>query len=165
MSRVDPDQAPDSWTVNTGSEETLPDPLKVCPYCEYGPAHKTRVTRHVNEEHAEETPLNDPAWLREKYAEHTIREIADMVHASQYLVKRRLHEFGIEVRRIPPEASAKLDDAEWVRREYTEEPKRSAPDIARELGVSSTTVYAALDQHGIDERHKKPSLDRSADSS
>jgi len=156
MSRVDPEQAPDSWTVNSG--ETLPDPLTACPYCEYGPAHKTRITRHVNDEHADETPLNDPAWLREQYKSHTIREIADKLNASEYLVNRRMHEFGIEVRRIPPEASAKLSDGAYLRREYAEEPKRSAPDIANELGVSAATVYDALERHGIEERHKKHSL-------
>jgi transposase len=116
------------------------------------------VTRHVNNKHADETPLNDPAWLRKQYENHTIREIADKLNASEFLVNRRLHEFGIEVRRIPPEASAKLSDGAYLRREYAEEPKRSAPDIARELDVSSATVYTALDQHGIEERHKKHSL-------
>jgi len=163
MSRVNPEQAPESWSAygNDGNGENLPDPLDTCPYCSRGPAHKKQITQHVNAEHADETPLNDPAWLREQYAEHTIREIADKLNASEYLVNRRLHEYGIEVRRVPPEASAKLSDAAYMKREYSEEPKRSAPDIARELGVSSATVYAALEEHGIEERHKKHTLPRS----
>ena len=164
MSRVDPEQAPDSWTVNS-NEETLPDPLGTCPYCKKGPAHKKQITRHVNEEHPDETPLNDPGWLREQYKEHTIREIADKLNASEYLVNRRMHEFGIDVTRVPADAAAKLDDENYMRTEYAEPPVRSAPDIADELGVSSATVYAALDQHGIEERHKCHTLPRDDDSS
>jgi len=154
MSRVDPNEAPDSWTWT--HEENLPDPLAECPYCDRPPAHKKQITRHINVDHPDETPLNSTAWLHKKYVEQdlTMRQIAELVDMSKHTVRKKLNESGVSVQEhsgIPAEAAEKLENESYVRREYVQN-ERGAPQIADELGVCTDTVYRALENHGIERR-------------
>ena len=150
---INPDDAPDSW--DSFDRDNLPPALKMCPFCDQGPGHVTRINRHITREHAEETKLNDPEWLREKAEKHTNREIGDLLDVSHTLVEKKLneHDIGVQGHRTAGiEASEKLADADFLRRQYVEEPQRSGIEIARQLGVAATTVYRALERAGIERR-------------
>lgn len=154
---IDAESAPDSW--ESYQRDGLPDSLKVCPFCGRGPAHVSRINRHINRDHADETLLNDPEWLRQKAEEHTQQEIADMLQVSHSLIGRKLNEHDIGIpgqRSAGIEAGEKLTDADYLRREYVEK-ERSGPEIASDLDIGSSTVYAALEEHGIERRGPGPS--------
>ena len=149
---IDPDDAPDSW--DSYDRDNLPPALKVCPHCDRGPAHVSRINRHITRDHADETRLNDPEWLREQAEQHTNREIADKLDVSHTLVETKLNEHGIGVpghRTAGIEAGEKLTDGDFLRREYVEK-KRSGIEIGEQLGVASSTVYRALEECGIERR-------------
>ena len=151
---IDAENAPDSW--DSYQRDDLPPALKVCPHCGKGPAHVSRINRHITAEHAEETKLNDPEWLRKKAEKHTNREIGEILGVSHTLVEKKLNEHSIGVpghRTAGIEASEKLADADFLRREYVEEPQRSGIEIAEQLGVSASTVYHALERAGIERRN------------
>jgi DNA-binding CsgD family transcriptional regulator len=150
---IDAENAPDSWDSYNSND--LPPALKVCPHCGEGPAHVSRINRHITREHAEETALNDPEWLREKAERYTNREIGEMLDVSHTLVEKKLDEHGIGVkghRVCGIEAGEKLADADFLRAQYVEEPQQSGIEIARQLGVAASTVYNALERAGIERR-------------
>jgi len=150
---IDAENAPDSW--DSYNRNDLPPALKVCPFCDEGPAHVTRINRHVTREHAEETRLNDREWLRKQAEKHTNREIGEILDVSHTLVEKKLneHDIGVQGHRTAGiEASEKLADPDFLRREYVEEPQQSGIEIGRQLGVASSTVYRALERAGIERR-------------
>lgn len=150
---IDAESAPDSW--DSYQRDDLPPALKVCPHCGKGPAHVSRINRHITAEHAEETKLNDPEWLRQQAEIHTNREIGEMLGVSRTLIETKLDEHGIGVkghRTAGIEAGEKLADPDFLRREYVEEPQKSGIEIGQQLGVSASTVYHALERAGIERR-------------
>jgi hypothetical protein len=58
-----------------------------------------------------------------------------------------MRRLGIPTRRPGPEREFHFDP-DWLYREYVVK-ERTAPEIAKEVGCSSTTVYDALERHGI----------------
>ena len=100
--------------------------------------------------------LDDPGRLGDAYRSSTsIQALADEVGVSSSRVQRALVRHAID--RLPrnrnrrPESARVLDDSHWLTRRYE---THSAVDIAAELGVSSRTVYAAMDRHGIARRNE-----------
>lgn len=150
---IDPDDAPDSW--DSYNSDDLPPALKVCPHCGEGPAHVSRINRHITAEHAAETKLNDPEWLRKQAEIHTNKEIGEMLDVSRALIETKLdeHDIGVKGHRTAGiEAGEKLADADFLRREYVEPPRKSGIQIAEQLGVAASTVYNALERAGIERR-------------
>jgi hypothetical protein len=95
--------------------------------------------------------LHDPDLLAAAYrSSRSIAELAAQVGVSTSMVRRALVRYGIA--RLPrnrnrrPASARVLDDRRWLRERYRTD---SAVGIANELGVSSRTVYAAMDRHGI----------------
>ena len=110
----------------------------------------------------------DPAWLRCEYVEkhRTLTDIAAEVGASISAVSRFATRQGIPVIRDPrvlhesSHAKAKTDgprtpppgrssaiDPDWLRREYVGN-RRGASELARELGVATSTVHRQVKKHG-----------------
>jgi transposase len=98
--------------------------------------------------------LDDPDLLAAAYGSaRSMAELAAEVGVSYSTVRRALVRHGIA--RLPrgrnrrPASARVLDDRGWLRERYRTD---SAVGIAKELGVSARTVYAAMDRHGITRR-------------
>ena len=95
--------------------------------------------------------LNDPTLLADAYRSGpSIAVLADRIGVSGATVRRALIRHGIA--RLPrnrnrrPASARVLDDGRWLADRYQ---THTAVEIASELGVSSRTVYGAMDRHGI----------------
>ena len=104
--------------------------------------------------------FDDPARLSVAYGSSgSIAELARQVGVSNSTVQRALVHHGIP--RLPrnrnrrPPSALVLDDPRWVRERYR---TGTGVEIAKELGVSATTVYAAMQRHGIDRRAEPGTL-------
>jgi len=104
--------------------------------------------------------LRDEEWLREQYVKNTRStiDIADECGCSDVAVGTWLSRHGIETRGdgyspTPP----LLKNKSWLQDQYVEK-RRSALDIADELGCSDTTVGKWLSRHGIEKRDVTPSV-------
>lgn len=104
--------------------------------------------------------LDDPNALADAYSSGvSIAGLADLVGVSAATVRRALVRHGIA--RLPrdrnrrPVGAEALSDRRWLADQYR---NRTAVEIARELGVSPTTVYSAMDRHGIARRSTSASL-------
>ena len=98
--------------------------------------------------------LDDPHILADAYrSAASIAELADRIGVSGATVRRALIRHGIA--RLPrnrsrrPKGADALDDGRWLAERYR---SNTGVDIAVELGVSSRTVYAAMERHGIARR-------------
>ena len=110
----------------------------------------------------------DPAWFRCEYVEkhRTLTDIATEIGASISAVSRFATRQGIAVIRDPrvlhesSPAKAKTDgprtpprrrssaiNPDWLRREYVVN-RRAASELARELGVATSTVHRQVKKHG-----------------
>ena len=111
----------------------------------------------------------DPAWLRCEYVEkhRTLTDIAAEVGASLSAVSRFATRRGIPVirdprvrrdprptkatthaPRTPPRRRSSAIDPDWLRREYVVN-RRAASDLARELGVATSTVHRQVNKRGF----------------
>jgi AraC-like DNA-binding protein len=90
--------------------------------------------------------LHDMPWMRRKLRISTMADIARELGCSQRSVRDAARRAGRVPGPRPPRRPALLDDAAWLRTELT---TRSAADVARELGCSSSTVLSAARRHGV----------------
>ena len=94
--------------------------------------------------------LDDPWLLTEAYASATLAELGDRIGVSAATVRRAMIRHGITSqprnRNRRPRGADVLDDGHWLADRYR---TRTGVEIARELGVSPRTVYAAMERHGI----------------
>lgn len=99
--------------------------------------------------------LNDGDWLHREYITNgrTQEDLAEMLSVSQRHVSVKLREAGIKTRRgtyiHPPDVREKLSNPFWLFDQHCVEG-RSTPELADELGVSSTTICNNMDRFGID---------------
>ena len=110
--------------------------------------------------HSDIALLDDPARLAAAYSSsRSIAALALRVGVSNSTIQRALVRHEIE--RLPrnrnrrPASAKVLDDPTWLRERYQTD---SAAGIAKELGVSARTVYAAMDRHGIERRTEPGAL-------
>lgn len=97
--------------------------------------------------------LNDREFLQERYVqdEWTISEIADECNCSNWAVRERLIEFGVNIRRTGWQIAGdreKLHDSEYLNRRYWEDDLSMA-EVAGEIGCSQTAVRDSLIKYGI----------------
>ena len=108
---------------------------------------------------SESSLLDEAQALAAAYESATIAELADRLGVSCSTVRRALVRHGIDRkarnRNRRPATARVLDDGDWLRAQYR---SRTGVEIAAELGVSSRTVYAAMDRHGIDRRTQPGTL-------
>ncbi|WP_235672942.1 hypothetical protein [Mycolicibacterium hodleri] len=111
----------------------------------------------------------DPAWFRCEYVENhrTITDIANEIGASISAVSRFATRQGIPVIRdprvlhtstkatskpsgpkAPPRVRSSAIDPDWLHREYVVN-RRSASELAHELGVATSTVHRQVNKHGF----------------
>lgn len=119
--------------------------------------HNIRTRSRNTLDKGEENEVNDEEYLRRQYweEEKTIEEIASGVNVATATVIDRMNEFGIE-RRSRREALAngdlsKLSNRDFLEDEYHNKGK-SLSEIAEDLDLSITSVYRAMDSHGISRR-------------
>lgn len=98
--------------------------------------------------------LEDSTALRAAYeSADSIADLGARLGVSASTVRRALVRRGID--RLPrnrnrrPTTAAVLDDPAWLVEQYR---TQTAVSIASEVGVSSRTVYAAMQRHGIERR-------------
>lgn len=100
--------------------------------------------------------LWDRDWLYEQYVEQdkTQQQIAEGLDVSLYTVQQWLKRHNIPIpdagswRRVDDE---KLNDKKWLVEQYNKQG-RTAIEIAEERDVSKRTVYARMEQFGIERR-------------
>ncbi len=99
----------------------------------------------------------DEDWLREKYVDEflTAGEIAELTEASERTVRRRMKDYGIEVRTNGPKRKPLAE--EFLQREYVEKG-RSARDIADGKDYSRNHVQRSLEYHGMEIRSRKEAI-------
>jgi transposase len=104
--------------------------------------------------------LEDSTGLRSAYeSADSIADLASRLGVSASTVRRALVRHGID--RLPrnrnrrPTTAAVLDDPAWLVEQYR---TRTAVAIASDLGVSSRTVYAAMQRHRIERRSEPGTL-------
>ena len=124
-----------------------------------------RTVRRALERHGIERPAGiarrvdvDPVWLEQVYAVERLplAEIARQGRVNYSTIARRLHEYGIPKRPPipqPPRERHRTDrpgglDPVWLRRRYLDENVMLA-QLGREAGVGATTIFRALDFHGL----------------
>jgi len=103
--------------------------------------------------------LQEVEWLREEYVEkrQTLQQIADAVGCTKHSVMRALKRHGIE-RRKHTSKFYLLNDKDWLYNAYVVE-KRSAREIAREVGSTSGNVQSHLSSFGIRTRSPREDWD------
>ena len=102
-----------------------------------------------------------PRCLAEAYrSSRSIAELAELIGVSAATVRRAMIRHGIDrlaratgIGDLP--AAAVLDDRDWLADRYR---VRTGVEIADDLGVSTTAVYAAMKRHGIDRRSTSSTL-------
>lgn len=101
--------------------------------------------------------LENEEWLHEQYVENQrpVRDIANELGTSRDPIEDRLKKYNIEIRvnGIPKKSSNKLENEEWLRKQYVEK-KRSICDIADELGTTTTPIRNKFEQYGIESRSR-----------
>lgn len=92
-------------------------------------------------------------WLRRKYIDEdwTTTKIAEECDVSRPTVIRWLEKHDIKQPFGNIAVDNNLRDAEWIQQQYIEEEK-TTEEIAEACGVSTTTVYAYMDRHGVERR-------------
>jgi AraC-like DNA-binding protein len=111
----------------------------------------------------------DPGWFQCEYVEkhRTLTDIANEIGASISAVSRFATRHGIPVIRdprllhtsskvksktdgpkTPPRGRLSAIDPHWLRREYVVN-RRAASEVARELGVATSTVHRQVKKHGF----------------
>jgi len=103
-----------------------------------------------------ERPWQDKETLKELYVEKgmTTTEIGDMLGCGEGTVWRWLDKYDIERRnRGPQREFTQLADESWLWEQY-EQKKKTAYEIADELGCTSGNVYYWLRRHNIKIRQK-----------
>jgi DNA-directed RNA polymerase specialized sigma24 family protein len=90
--------------------------------------------------------LRDVEWMREQLRARTMADIARELGCPEGTVRDAARRAGRTPGPRPRRRPAILDDAEWLRAALVD---RSAADVARELGCSSTTVLRAARGHGV----------------
>jgi hypothetical protein len=91
-----------------------------------------------------------PAQLQASYAGRhaSLAEIAALARCDVETVKRAIREAGIPLRQHSRRPLRGTITREWLHEQYTGRG-RSAPGIARELGLPKNTVIGLLSRHGI----------------
>jgi predicted transcriptional regulator len=94
----------------------------------------------------------DPDWLRQRHdgARMSIPRIAAAAGVSNETVRRAFQQFGISTKHPNTDEPGGID-AEWLRGRYVDDGLPMVR-IAREAGVSTTTVHRAMEYHGIARR-------------
>ena len=101
----------------------------------------------------------DPSWLRHEYVvkRRSVAELADELGVAKSTVNRQVkkHGFSVPPSRKPtkpkkePVTRQRLHvDPDWLRQEY-QEKQRTLTDIARELGISLSTLSRLAQNHGL----------------
>jgi 5-methylcytosine-specific restriction endonuclease McrA len=96
--------------------------------------------------------LQDREWLAQQVAAGRLGgEIADEIGCSRPLLYQTVKKLGIS---WEPRTALRLRDKEWLYEQYVTR-MRGTTAIAAEVGVTDTTVAAALRRHGIPARTQK----------
>ncbi|WP_157884867.1 HNH endonuclease [Halorubrum aethiopicum] len=99
-----------------------------------------------------EPKYRDEEWLREQYVEEhrSTTDISEECGCARSTVSKWLNKHDIETRtgRVSDE---RLNDADWLRKQYVEERRRSS-EIAEDCGCSKPTVVRRLNKHNIEVR-------------
>jgi predicted transcriptional regulator len=111
--------------------------------------------------------LRDREWMRKQYEDEywSTVDIADATDTTPATAQRWLEEHDITIRPFLESTSLaktesavpELYDEEYMRREYIEKEKNT-PEIADDLGVSTTPVRNWLRHHGIELRTSAESM-------
>jgi transposase-like protein len=117
---------------------------------------RAALRRHgIENPHAEHyrrpAELDDVEWVRARYFgdRMSIRAIADELGVESNTVARALKRHGVPRRRQADRPGG--IDAEWLRKRYVDDGLTMA-QIARDAGVSHTTVRRAMTHYGIARR-------------
>ena len=113
--------------------------------------HQIPVRFATSKRHPVRPELDDAEWLADRYAQGSVRAIADELGVAEATVNRALQRHGIAIRdtsstqrlRMP----AELYDADWLREQYA---SKSGAQIADVLGVSKPAIHKAMARVGID---------------
>jgi transposase-like protein len=101
-----------------------------------------------------ERPWQDKDTLVELYVEEglTTTEIGEKLDCGEGTVWRWLDKHDIPRRnRGPKRTHTELSDPDWLREQYVDE-KKTAYEIAQELGCSDVNVYYWMNKHGLETR-------------
>lgn len=94
--------------------------------------------------------LHDAEWLRDAYANNTVKRIGEILNCAPSGVSQALKRHGIKARPPgQPSAPACLKDKEWVEAAYA---KMTSHEIAEAIGCHQSTVMEALYNCGIEVR-------------
>lgn len=101
----------------------------------------------------EPKPWHDESTLRGLYWEEGLdmNEIADHFGCDRQAIENWMKRHDIQSRSVILSAPDELADEEWLREQYVEQ-HRSTCDIATELGCAPSTVFAYIEQYGIETR-------------
>lgn len=115
---------------------------------------KLEIERRDPHEHAlpDDQRYRDEDWLREHLENRgrSARSVADSCGVAASTIREWADRYGIN-RREADEAPDELQDADWLREQYTGR-RKSTTEIADEVGCTSTTVSKWLDRHDIELR-------------
>ena len=92
--------------------------------------------------------LYDSEWLRQAKDRRSSAEIAVLLGCSETTVRWALWRSQIPAGSGPPPRPRQLDDVTFLLQEYVT-ARRSATEIADEIGCSTSTVLHALRRHGL----------------
>ena len=89
--------------------------------------------------------LDDPGALAELLDGSSVVEVARELDVAAVTVRRRLQRFGIAE---PARRSPLVEDRDWLAEQYVT-LRRTAREIAAELGIGRSTLYVHLERHGV----------------
>jgi transposase len=105
-----------------------------------------------------EKPYTSKEWLREQYHEKGLnqREMADECGVGQDTISYHMRKQGVETTptehiNVDLNKGKKYANKEWLRKQYVDK-RKTAKEIAKVCGVSTTTILDWLDRHGIETR-------------
>jgi transposase len=104
--------------------------------------------------------LKDESWLREQYFDERLNgdEIAEKLDCTAATVNRWFRKHGIDRpshRKKGAKADKRLEDAEWLEREYITN-ECAAEEIGERVGHCEYTVLRYLERHNIEIREQGP---------